>query len=235
MLLSELNCVEDLRAALLASSRMPWVGGPPASFRGRRFLDGGLAESIPYRTAVALGATHVLVLQTRPHGVGVEPVASFADRIITWRLRALNPALIEPLSAPVWRLRPCGCRARGGHRCAAARRPVPLRTAATGGESGGRTDGAVRGSTRGRRAGGARARRAGAPCRCRERSIRCLAPTREGAKMSANKRWRRHKMWDVHFGHGFWTGFAVYGRRPWRRPVNARPALCGGCGRRGAR
>ena len=94
-LLSELDCVEDLRAALLASSRMPWVGGPPALFRGRRFLDGGLAESIPYRTAVALGATHVLVLQTRPHGVGVERVASFVDRIISGRLRALNPALLD--------------------------------------------------------------------------------------------------------------------------------------------
>ena len=91
--LSGLHCVEDLRAALLASSRMPWVGGAPVPFRGRRFLDGGLAESIPYRTAVALGATHVLVLQTRPHGMGVEPVASLADRVITRQLRALNPAL----------------------------------------------------------------------------------------------------------------------------------------------
>jgi predicted patatin/cPLA2 family phospholipase len=91
--LSALHCVEELRAALLASSRMPWVGGPPVPFRGRRFLDGGLAESIPYRTAVALGATHVLVLQTRPHGTGVEPVASLADRVITRQLRALNAAL----------------------------------------------------------------------------------------------------------------------------------------------
>ena len=91
--LSALHCVEELRAALLASSRMPWVGGPPVPFRGRRFLDGGLAESIPYRTAVALGATHVLVLQTRPHGTGVEPVASLADRVITRQLRALNPVL----------------------------------------------------------------------------------------------------------------------------------------------
>jgi predicted patatin/cPLA2 family phospholipase len=94
-LLSDFCSVEELRAALLASSRMPWVGGAPAQFRGRRFLDGGLAESIPYRTAVALGATHVLVLQTRPRGAGVEPVASFADRIITRRLRALNPALLD--------------------------------------------------------------------------------------------------------------------------------------------
>jgi len=94
-LLSELRSVEELRGALLASSRMPWVGGAPAPFRGRRFLDGGLAESIPYRTAVALGATHVLVLQTRPHGASVEPVASLADRIISRRLRALNPALVD--------------------------------------------------------------------------------------------------------------------------------------------
>ena len=94
-LLSEFRSVEELKAALLASSRMPWVGGAPARFRGRRFLDGGLAESIPYRTAVALGATHVLVLQTRPRGAGVEPVAPLADRIITRRLRALNPGLLD--------------------------------------------------------------------------------------------------------------------------------------------
>ena len=44
---------------------------------------------------MALGATHVLFLQTRPHGAGVEPVASLADRIISRRLRALNPALLD--------------------------------------------------------------------------------------------------------------------------------------------
>jgi predicted patatin/cPLA2 family phospholipase len=92
--LSNLRSVDDLRGALLASSRMPWVGGEPVAFRGRRFLDGGLAESIPYRTAIDLGATHVLVLQTRPYGVGVEPTAPLADRIITRRLRALNPRLL---------------------------------------------------------------------------------------------------------------------------------------------
>ncbi len=94
VVLSNLRSVDDLRGALLASSRMPWVGGEPVVFRGRRFLDGGLAESIPYRTAIELGATHVLVLQTRPHGVGVEPTAPLADRVITRRLRALNPRLL---------------------------------------------------------------------------------------------------------------------------------------------
>jgi predicted patatin/cPLA2 family phospholipase len=93
--LSELHSVEDLRAALLATSRMPWVGGAPVEFRGRRYLDGGLVESIPYETALRLGATHVLVLQTRPWGVTPEPASPLADRIICRRLRALNPALLE--------------------------------------------------------------------------------------------------------------------------------------------
>jgi predicted patatin/cPLA2 family phospholipase len=93
--LSDLHSVDDLRAALLASSRMPWLGGAPVRFRGGRFLDGGLAESIPYRTALDLGATHVLVLQTRPLGVPLEPASRLADWIISRRLRALNPALLE--------------------------------------------------------------------------------------------------------------------------------------------
>ena len=34
-------------------------------FAGRRFYDAGLSESVPYRTALAQGATHVLVLRSR--------------------------------------------------------------------------------------------------------------------------------------------------------------------------
>jgi hypothetical protein len=34
-------------------------------FAGRRFYDAGVSESIPYRTALAQGATHVLVLRSR--------------------------------------------------------------------------------------------------------------------------------------------------------------------------
>jgi len=46
--LTDLRSEEDLRCALLASSRMPWIGGGPVEFRGRRWLDGGLAEPIPH-------------------------------------------------------------------------------------------------------------------------------------------------------------------------------------------
>jgi predicted acylesterase/phospholipase RssA len=55
----------DLRLALRASAALPLLAGPPVQLGGRRFYDAGLSESVPYRTALAQGATHVLVLRSR--------------------------------------------------------------------------------------------------------------------------------------------------------------------------
>ncbi len=93
--LTDLRSESDLRCALLASSRMPWIGGAPVEFRGRRWLDGGLSEPIPHQVAMGLGATHVLVLMTRPLGVSRTPPPRPANAIIERRLRKLNPALVE--------------------------------------------------------------------------------------------------------------------------------------------
>ena len=60
----------ELRLALRASASLPFLAGPPVLLRGRRFYDAGVAESIPLRTPLAQGATHVLVLRSRrvlPH------------------------------------------------------------------------------------------------------------------------------------------------------------------------
>jgi predicted patatin/cPLA2 family phospholipase len=54
-----------LRLAIRASAALPLLAGPPVELDGRRFYDAGLSESIPYRTALAQGATHVLVLRSR--------------------------------------------------------------------------------------------------------------------------------------------------------------------------
>ena len=86
---------EELLTALLASSRLPWVGGGPVELGGRRYVDGGLTEAIPVVTAIAAGATHVLVLQTRPLGVPRSSGSRMADRLICRHLRRLNPALVE--------------------------------------------------------------------------------------------------------------------------------------------
>jgi predicted patatin/cPLA2 family phospholipase len=84
----------DLWDALLASSRMPWAGGAPVQFAGRRYVDGGLASPIPVAEALAAGATHVLALQTRPYGVPRKSASRLADRFIERHLRQLNPALV---------------------------------------------------------------------------------------------------------------------------------------------
>src|SRR5580700_5149171 len=55
----------ELRLALRASAALPFLAGPPVRLRGRRYYDAGVAESIPFRTPLAQGATHILILRTR--------------------------------------------------------------------------------------------------------------------------------------------------------------------------
>jgi predicted patatin/cPLA2 family phospholipase len=56
----------EVRLALRASAGLPFLAGPAVVLRGRRFFDGGLAEPIPFRTPMAQGATHIVVLRSRP-------------------------------------------------------------------------------------------------------------------------------------------------------------------------
>jgi len=60
-----INSPAELRLALRASAAIPLLAGPPVAFAGRRFYDAGVSESVPYRTALAQGATHILVLRSR--------------------------------------------------------------------------------------------------------------------------------------------------------------------------
>ncbi|MDQ6525027.1 patatin family protein [Nocardioides sp. LHD-245] len=53
------------QTALRASSCIPLLAGRPVRIGGRTYVDGGLSEGVPFRTALAQGATHVLVLRTR--------------------------------------------------------------------------------------------------------------------------------------------------------------------------
>ena len=91
---SGMRTKRELWDALLASSRMPWAGGAPIEIDGRRYLDGGLGSPIPVAEALAAGATHVLALQTRPHGVPRKSASRLGDRLIERHLRQLNPALV---------------------------------------------------------------------------------------------------------------------------------------------
>jgi len=92
--LTDLRDGEDIRCAMRASARLPWLAGPPVAFRGRRWLDATLAEAIPVHTAQTT-ATDMLVLQTRPHGVHHTPLSSTVARLTDGYLSKLNPALVE--------------------------------------------------------------------------------------------------------------------------------------------
>jgi predicted patatin/cPLA2 family phospholipase len=91
---------DELWQVLLATTRMPWIGGPPVAIEGRRYIDGALATPIPIALAKQVGATHILVLQTRPYGVPRSAGGRVGEVVIARYLRRLNPALV-----PLWHAR----------------------------------------------------------------------------------------------------------------------------------
>ncbi|HLH67409.1 MAG TPA: patatin-like phospholipase family protein [Solirubrobacteraceae bacterium] len=91
--LTALSSDREIRCALRASARLPWLAGPPVGFRGMRLLDATLAEAIPVSVPLRQ-ATHVLVLQTRPHGVRHRPLSGPVARLTDRYLRSFNPQLV---------------------------------------------------------------------------------------------------------------------------------------------
>lgn len=91
--LTDFSDPTDLADSVIASSQLPLAGGLPVTVRGRRWLDGGLIEAVPVASAAALGATHAIVLVTRPFGTA--PSYGPADRVIERYLRRVNPELGE--------------------------------------------------------------------------------------------------------------------------------------------
>jgi predicted patatin/cPLA2 family phospholipase len=92
--LTDLRSQEEICCALRASGRLPWLAGGPVSFRGMRLLDATLAEAIPLQVARAR-ATDLLVLLTRPLGVGHTPLSPLVARLTDRYLQPINPALVE--------------------------------------------------------------------------------------------------------------------------------------------
>jgi predicted patatin/cPLA2 family phospholipase len=95
----------DALAAVRASCSIPLLAGAPPHYRGEAFVDGGLLEPIPYRSARREGATHVLVVRSRP--------AAFRSRT---GMRATERAVgrAHPRLAPLLRT----CHVRYNHHAA---------------------------------------------------------------------------------------------------------------------
>jgi predicted patatin/cPLA2 family phospholipase len=85
--------LEQLRAA----ARVPLLSGPPVSLNGCRLYDGGLLDPLPVDLALQDGATHVVVLRTRPDSPSV-----MRHRHVEWAMLAwLRRAHPETRSMPV--------------------------------------------------------------------------------------------------------------------------------------
>jgi predicted patatin/cPLA2 family phospholipase len=80
--LADFSCLEEVRQAVWASCAIPILAGDIVEFRGQRYVDGGLIESLPYRVALREGATHVVVLRTRHEG---------------YRFRGYSPATLRAI------------------------------------------------------------------------------------------------------------------------------------------
>jgi predicted patatin/cPLA2 family phospholipase len=76
--------LERLRAA----ARVPLLSGPPVRINGCRLYDGGLLSPLPVELAAADGATHILVLRTRPDGPAIRRHAHVERAMLSWLHRA---------------------------------------------------------------------------------------------------------------------------------------------------
>jgi predicted patatin/cPLA2 family phospholipase len=86
----------SLQAALRASTAMPLLAGEPVEIGGRRFVDAGVSESVPVRTALAQRATHIVALRTR-RADEIVPAPSRGERLVLARWFARHaPGALEP-------------------------------------------------------------------------------------------------------------------------------------------
>lgn len=86
----------SLQAALRASIAMPLLAGEPIEINGRKFVDAGVSESVPVRTALAQEATHIVALRTR-RSDETSSAPTRAERLVMsqWFARRA-PGALEP-------------------------------------------------------------------------------------------------------------------------------------------
>jgi predicted patatin/cPLA2 family phospholipase len=93
--LANFASIDELRQALWASCAIPILCGDVVAFRGQRYVDGGLVESLPYGAALREGATHVLVLRSRHVEYRFRDYPTPARRMVERILRDAPDTLIE--------------------------------------------------------------------------------------------------------------------------------------------
>ncbi|MEC3978834.1 patatin-like phospholipase family protein [Amycolatopsis sp. H20-H5] len=86
---------DTLKLAMKATACIPILAGRPIELGGRRFVDAGMSEPLPFHTAVKQGATHVVVLRTRrADELPVRP-PRVQDVVVPRYLRRFAPGTVE--------------------------------------------------------------------------------------------------------------------------------------------
>ncbi|KAI7840064.1 hypothetical protein COHA_006195 [Chlorella ohadii] len=105
VLLDDFACKDDLSECLKASATVPEIAGGPRLHRGQRLVDAGkrgiltVFQPVPFRSAIADGCTHLLVLCTRPtHLTRRSRVnATLADAVeVAIKRAVLSPDYMRP-------------------------------------------------------------------------------------------------------------------------------------------
>ncbi|MGX1805338.1 patatin-like phospholipase family protein [Nocardia sp. NPDC055321] len=86
----------SIQIALRASTCMPILAGKPVRIGARRYVDAGLSEAVPIRTALAQGATRVLVLRTRRDNEIARPPSNLENRVVARYLSRRAPGAVGP-------------------------------------------------------------------------------------------------------------------------------------------
>jgi len=87
---------ESLLRTLRGGATMPVLAGPPFEVDGMRLWDPAFfEESVPVAPADAEGATHILVLLTRPAGIRRPKLSPFERFYVVPAIRRVSPALAE--------------------------------------------------------------------------------------------------------------------------------------------
>jgi 1-acyl-sn-glycerol-3-phosphate acyltransferase len=94
-LLGDFESLAEVRQAVWASCAIPILAGDIVEYRGKQYVDGGLIESLPYAAALREGATHALVLRSRPAGYRLRECHGPALRAIERALRGAPDTLLE--------------------------------------------------------------------------------------------------------------------------------------------
>ena len=87
--------VPSLQAALRASTAMPFLAGPPVLIDGRPYVDAGMSEMVPVKSALAQKATHIVVLRTvRTDEIPMAPTRGERMVLSRWLARHA-PGVVE--------------------------------------------------------------------------------------------------------------------------------------------